>query len=125
MLKVQFNKGADWSFHVLYCDKPVLQNAEGTIASFAIPTAFNGDRLATMEAVYAAGGNAGPHNWTSFKEFARAFGPSYAANQIVLTPSFFNEVNDGEVILKFDFWSGEVIQYTITKNGTSITGTAS
>ena len=125
VLRAQFNKGADWTFNVMYNDTPVLQNVEGTTANFAIPTAFNGDRLATMEAVYAEGGNAGPHNWTSFKEFARTFKPSYAANEITLTQSFFNEVNDGTVILKFHFWSGAIIEYTITKNGTSITGTAS
>jgi endoglucanase len=55
VMKAQFNKGADWTFHVLYNDTPVLQNVEGTTANFAIPTAFNGDRIATMEAVYAAG----------------------------------------------------------------------
>ncbi|WP_028608918.1 cellulase family glycosylhydrolase [Paenibacillus harenae] len=125
VLKAQFNKGTDWTFYVMYNDTPVLQNAEGTTANFAIPTAFNGDRLATMEAAYAEGGNAGPHNWTSFKEFARTFKPSYAANEITLTQSFFNEVNDGTVILKFHFWSGAIIEYTITKNGTNITGTAS
>lgn len=125
VLKAQFNKGADWNFHVMYNDTPVLQSVVGTTDNFAIPTAFNGDRLATMEAVYAAGGNAGPHNWTSFKEFARTFKPTYAANEISLTQGFFNEVNDGTVILKFHFWSGAIIEYTITKNGTSITGTAS
>ncbi|MDQ0920384.1 endoglucanase [Paenibacillus sp. V4I5] len=125
VLKVQFNKGADWTFHVLYNDTPVLQNAEGTTANFAIPTVFNGDRLATMEAVYAEGGNAGPDNWTSFKAFGQTFKPSYATNEITLTQSFFNKVNDGTVILKFHFWSGAIINYTITKNGTSITGTAS
>lgn len=125
VLKAQFNKGADWNFHVMYNDTPVLQSVVGTTNNFAIPTAFNGDRLATMEAVYAAGGNAGPHNWTSFKEFARSFKPTYAANEISLTQGFFNEVNDGTVILKFHFWSGAIIEYTITKNGTSITGTAS
>ncbi|QYR24241.1 cellulase family glycosylhydrolase [Paenibacillus sp. sptzw28] len=125
VLKVQFNKGADWTFHVLYNDTPVLQNTEGTTAQFAIPTAFNGDRLATMEAVYATGGNAGPNNWTSYKEYARTFMPSYATNEIKLTTTFFNEVNDGVVILKLHFWSGATIEYTITKNGTSITGTAS
>jgi aryl-phospho-beta-D-glucosidase BglC (GH1 family) len=108
VLKAQFNKGADWTFYVMYNDTPVLQNVEGTTANFAIPTAFNGDRLATMEAVYAEGGNAGPHNWTSFKEFARTFKPSYATNEITLTQSFFNEVNDGTVILKFHFWSGVI-----------------
>ncbi|QYR23045.1 cellulase family glycosylhydrolase [Paenibacillus sp. sptzw28] len=125
VLKVQFNKGADWTFYVMYNDTPVLQNVEGTTASFAIPTAFNGDRLATMEAVYAEGGNAGPDNWTSFKAFGQTFKPSYATNEITLTQSFFKEVNDGTVILKFHFWSGAIIEYTITKNGTNITGTAS
>lgn len=125
VLKAQFNKGADWTFHVLHNDTPVLQNVEGTASNFAIPTAFNGDRLATMEATYATGGNAGPNNWTSFKEFARTFKPTYATNEIALTESFFKEVNDGTVILKFHFWSGAIIEYTITKNGTSITGTAS
>ena len=51
-------------YNTLRCAKRL-----GTTSSFVIPTAFNGDRLATMEAVYADGGNAGPHNWTSFKEF--------------------------------------------------------
>ncbi|KRF19365.1 hypothetical protein ASG93_32385 [Paenibacillus sp. Soil787] len=124
LIKARFNKGADWTFHVMYNDTPVLQNVVGTTDSFAIPTAFNGDRLATMEAVYAAGGNAGPHNWTSFKEYARTYKPSYANNEISLTQGFFNEVNDGTVILKFHFWSGAIIEYTITKNGTSITGSA-
>jgi aryl-phospho-beta-D-glucosidase BglC (GH1 family) len=125
LLTTRFNKGADWTFHVLYNDTPVLQNAEGTTGSFAIPTAFNGDVLATMEAVYATGGNAGPHNWTSFKEYGRTYLPSYATNEIKLTQGFFNEMNDGVVILKFHFWSGAIIEYKITKNGTSITGTAS
>jgi hypothetical protein len=78
-----------------------------------------------MEAVYAAGGNAGPQNWTSFKEFTYTFSPSYAANQITLTQNFFNEVTDGVVNLKFHFWSGAVINYKITKNGTSVVGEAS
>ncbi|WP_028608933.1 cellulase family glycosylhydrolase [Paenibacillus harenae] len=125
VLKAEFNKGADWTFHVLYNDTPVLQNAEGTTESLAIPTAFNGDRLATMEAVYAEGGNAGPDNWTSFKAFGQTFKPSYTTNEITLTQTLFKEVNDGTVILKFHFWSGAIIEYTITKNGTNITGTAS
>ena len=125
VLTAKFNNGADWNFHVLYYDTPKLQNVEGTTSAFAIPTAFNGDQLATMEAVYAAGGNAGPQNWTSFKEFAYTFAPSYDTNQITLMPNFFNETNDGVVKLTFHFWSGEIVTYTITKNGTSVVGEAS
>nr|WP_318153463.1 cellulase family glycosylhydrolase [Paenibacillus vietnamensis] len=124
-LKADFNKGEDWVFDVIVYDTPVLHNTAGTTAGFSIPASFNGDRLATMEAVYAAGGNAGPQSWTSFKEFSYVFSPSYETNEIKLTPNFFNEVNDGEVVLTFYFWSGETVTYTITKSGTAVTGTAS
>ncbi|MNE54808.1 hypothetical protein D3C80_1496210 [compost metagenome] len=77
-----------------------------------------------MEAVYAAGGNAGPQNWTPYKEFAYTFSPSYSTGEISLTENFFKEVNDGEVILKFHFWSGKIVSYKLTKNGTAVSGEA-
>ncbi|MDQ0901110.1 MULTISPECIES: hypothetical protein [unclassified Paenibacillus] len=110
--------------HVRYYNTPVLQNASGATSGFAIPTAFNGDQLATMEAVYAAGGNAGPHNWTSYKQFNYIFSPDYTNNKITITSNFFNETTDGTVILTFHFWSGQIVKYTIVKSGTSVTGTA-
>ncbi|WP_211747079.1 cellulase family glycosylhydrolase [Paenibacillus sp. Marseille-Q4541] len=123
IITAEFNKGADWKFRVISNSKPQLQDAVGTTSDFAIPTTFNGDLLATMEAVYVNGGNAGPQNWTSFKEFEYTFSPSYDNGKITLKPNFFNEVSDGEVILTFHFWSGEVLSYKIQKRGTSITGT--
>ncbi len=125
VLTAKFNKGVDWNFKVILFNTPTLSNSEGTTDAFTIPTAFNGDQLATMEATYAAGGNAGPQDWTPFKEFGNTFNPSYDTNEIKLLPAFFNEVKDGEVILKFHFWSGEVVTYTITKSGASIVGKAS
>lgn len=123
VLKAHFNKGVDWTFHVIYNDTPVQQNAEGSNTNFAIPTAFNGDRLATMEAVYTKGGNAGPHNWTSYKAIAETYKLSYATNEILLTENFFKEVTSGdEVVLTFHFRSGATTQYKVTKNGTSVTG---
>ncbi|WDH99953.1 cellulase family glycosylhydrolase [Paenibacillus urinalis] len=125
VITAEFNKGADWKFRVITNSTPVLQDAEGTTEFFAIPVSFNGDLLATMEAKYTDGTVAGPQNWTSFKEFEYTFSPSYDKGEIVLKPNFFNETKDGEVVLTFHFWSGEVITYTITKNGTSVTGSAS
>ncbi|MCL6459507.1 MAG: cellulase family glycosylhydrolase, partial [Gorillibacterium sp.] len=125
VLTAKFNKGADWKFNVTTYSTPILSNIQGTTSAFAIPTVFNGDKLATMEAVYASGGNAGPQNWTSYKEFDYTFAPSYTTNEIKLQTVFFNEVNDGNVILKFHFWSGEVITYTLTKSGSSIIGKVS
>ncbi|MDQ0087222.1 aryl-phospho-beta-D-glucosidase BglC (GH1 family) [Paenibacillus anaericanus] len=125
VLSVQFNNGPDWKLKLTVNDKPVLHNAEGTTEAFAIPTNFNGNRVATMEATYAAGGNAGPQDWTSFKEYGNTFSPSFMTDEIKLLPDFFKDVKDGEVILKFHFWSGEIVTYTITKKGDNIVGKTS
>jgi len=122
VVTAKFNKGVDWFIKVITYDKPSLQNTEGTTSDFAIPTLFNGDNLATMEAVYKNGDFAGPQNWTSYKEFAYTFSPSYDKNEIILKEAFFNELNDGEVKLTFHFWSGEVLTYTIRKDGDNIVG---
>ncbi|NYI04503.1 cellulase family glycosylhydrolase [Allostreptomyces psammosilenae] len=122
-LHARFSQGEPWRIDVITYDTPTLSNATGTTSGFAVPTQFRGDQLATMEAKYADGSNAGPHNWTSFKEFDRAFSPNYAANTITLTSDFFAEVNDGaRVTLTFHFWSGATVTYYVTRSGSSVTG---
>ncbi|MGP3971731.1 cellulase family glycosylhydrolase, partial [Streptomyces sp. 6N223] len=123
-LTLRFDGGVPWDVNVITYATPVLENADGTTSSLTIPTAFNGDRLATMEAVYADGTNAGPHDWTSYKEFGRAFSPDYAAGHITLPQAFFAETRVNSTInLTFHFWSGETITYTLTRSGTTVTGT--
>ncbi|MEN3304629.1 MAG: endoglucanase [Micromonosporaceae bacterium] len=126
VLSARFSRGVAWKFRVTTYDTAVLQSAAGTTDSLVIPTAFNGDLLATMEATYADGsGNAGPQNWTSFKEFGRAFSPDYTTNRITLTAAFFAEVKDGATVnLVFHFWSGATVTYTLVRAGTQLTGTA-
>jgi hypothetical protein len=125
-LTLRFDQGAPWDVHVITYDTPVMRDATGTTDSLAIPTAFHGDRLATMEAVYADGSFAGPEDWTSYKQFGYTFSPDYDAGRITLTTEFFNAVrNNSTVNLTFHFWSGETVTYTLTRSGTTITGTAS
>lgn len=121
-LACRFSHGPDWTIEVIVYDRPRLAAAEGSVFTFAIPTEFGGDRLAAMEAVYATGGNAGPANWTSFKEFGLAFVPEYEHRRIRLPREFFNEVRDEQVVLTFHFWSGEVVRYTLVKEGNWVTG---
>lgn len=121
-LSAVFDQGKDWTIFVVLYDTPVLGNATGTTGDFKIPLWYNGDQLATMEAVYEDGSNAGPQDWTSFKEFAYTFKPNYEHNTLTLTPNFFNEVNDGVVMLTMHFWSGEVLDYRIVKNGDQVNG---
>ncbi|MGI5498591.1 cellulase family glycosylhydrolase [Lentzea sp. CA-135723] len=124
VLSAHFSAGVPWRVNLVTHDTPVLSASTGTTAAFSIPTNFRGDLLATMEAKYADGSNAGPHNWTSFKEFDRAFAPNYAAGTTMLTPEFFAEVTDNaRVTLTFHYWSGATVTYDVTRSGTAVTGT--
>ncbi|MDQ0575251.1 cellulase family glycosylhydrolase [Agromyces albus] len=137
-IEARFSDGVPWQIHVITYDTPQISDLTGTTdtapwsqweacnsSCFAIPTEFNGDELSTMEAKYADGTNAGPHTWTAFKEFWWTYRPDYDAGTISLTPDFFNEVRDDEpVTLTFHFWGGGTIDYTITKTGTTVTGTS-
>ncbi|WP_435823510.1 cellulase family glycosylhydrolase [Micromonospora echinofusca] len=122
-LQARFSAGVPWRIDVVTYDPPVLSNATGNTTSFAVPTQFRGDQLATMEARYADGRNAGPHDWTPFKEFDVAFAPDYPGNRITLTEAFFAAVDDGaRVTLTFHFWSGTTVTYHVTRSGGSVTG---
>ncbi|MEU4694220.1 cellulase family glycosylhydrolase [Actinoplanes sp. NPDC023714] len=123
-LQLRFSRGVPWRLDVVAHDRPALTAAAGDTATFAIPAAFNGDRLATMTATYPDGANAGPHSWTPYKEFDRAFAPDYSSGTIRLTPDFFAEVSEATpVTLVFHFWSGETVTYQLTRTGTAVTGT--
>jgi aryl-phospho-beta-D-glucosidase BglC (GH1 family) len=125
-LEARFSAGAPWRIHIITHDTPVLSDATGSADSFAIPTRFNGDKIATMEARYADGTNAGPASWTPFQEVWVSYRPDYDADTMIIPPQFLNAVTDGEpVSLTFHFWDGSTVDYTITKSGTAVTGTAS
>ncbi|MEU3456536.1 cellulase family glycosylhydrolase [Micromonospora sp. NPDC006766] len=125
-IQARFSAGVPWRISIISYDPPVLSNATGSTGSFNLPTQFRGDQLATMEAKYADGSNAGPQNWTSYKEFDVTFAPNYSGNTITLKPEFFAEVNDGRrVTLTFHFWSGTKVTYYVTKSGSTVTGSTS
>jgi hypothetical protein len=122
-LQASFSPGAPWQIDVITYDPLGLSDASGTADAFAVPTEFHGDRLATMEAEYGDGSNAGPANWTSYQEFNASFSPNYETGTITLTSSFLDSLKDGvPVALTFHFWSGGTATYSVTKSGESITG---
>nr|WP_211116627.1 cellulase family glycosylhydrolase [Glycomyces buryatensis] len=125
VLEARFSGGVPWKLHVINFDTPTVADASGTTAELAIPTEFNGDQLATMEAAYEDGTAAGPQNWTTYKEYDVAFLPDEEAGQVVLPEAFFAEVNDNSTVnLTFHFWSGETVSYTLTRSGSTVTGSA-
>ncbi|ELP69058.1 cellulase family glycosylhydrolase [Streptomyces turgidiscabies] len=123
-VEARFSRGLPWKIQVTTYDRPVLSNANGNTNGVTVPTQFRGDLLATMEATYADGGNAGPTDWTPYQEFNEAFSPDYPGNALLLTSKFVNSLRDNvQATLTFHFWSGATVTYRVTKSGGSVTGT--
>lgn len=121
-LEARFSRGVPWRIDVITYDRPVLSNASGNTGGLSIPTQFRGDMLATMEAKYDDGSNAGPASWTSYQQWDTAFS-AYTGDSVKLTAEFFSSLRDGaRVTLTFHFWSGATTTYHVTKSGTSVTG---
>jgi endoglucanase len=115
--------GVPWRIDVITHDVPVLSNASGSTSGLSLPTQFRRDMLATMEARYDDGSNAGHADWTSYQQWDTAFS-AYTGDSIKLTAEFFNALKDGSrVTLTFHFWSGSKVTYYVTKSGGTATGT--
>ncbi|MDX3695829.1 cellulase family glycosylhydrolase [Streptomyces europaeiscabiei] len=121
-LEARFSRGVPWRIDVITYDRPLLSNASGGAGGLTVPTRFRGDMLATMEATYDDGSNAGPANWTSYQQWDTAFS-AYTDDAIKLTAEFFNSLRDNSrVTLTFHFWSGAKVTYYVTKSGSTVTG---
>ncbi len=124
-LYADFSQGMPWRISVIAYDAPSAADATGTTDAFAIPTRFNGDRLATMSSTYEDGAAAGPTDWTPFQEYGSAFQPDEDAGAITMPPAFFDAVEeDRAVTLTFHFWSGATVDYEVVASGGAVTGTA-
>ncbi|MEU5592682.1 cellulase family glycosylhydrolase [Streptomyces sp. NPDC020298] len=122
-LEARFSRGVPWRIDVITYDAPVLSNASGSTSGLTIPTQFRGDQLATMEATYDDGSNAGPASWTPYQQWDTAFS-AYTGDSIKLTSDFVNSLkDDSRVTLTFHFWSGASVTYHVTKAGSTVTGT--
>ncbi|WDF35690.1 cellulase family glycosylhydrolase [Streptomyces sp. T12] len=122
-LEARFSRGVPWRIDVITYDAPVLSNASGSTSGLTVATRFRGDMLATMEARYDDGSNAGPASWTSYQQWDSAFS-AYTGDSIKLTAEFFNSLkDDSRVTLTFHFWSGASATYYVTKSGSTATGT--
>ncbi|MBZ3901204.1 MULTISPECIES: cellulase family glycosylhydrolase [Streptomyces] len=121
-LEARFSRGVPWRIDVITHDSPVLSSASGTSGGLTVPTRFRGDMLATMEARYDDGGNAGPASWTSYQQWDTAF-TAYTDDSVKLTAEFFASLRDNSrVTLTFHFWSGATTTYHVTRSGTTTTG---
>ncbi|MBO3734474.1 cellulase family glycosylhydrolase [Glycomyces niveus] len=124
-IEARFSAGVPWRINIITFDQAVLSDATGT-GSLVIPTQWNGDHIEQMEAHYADGSNAGPAEWTAFQESQVSWLPDYINGSITVPNTFVNAIRDGEpVTITYHLWGGESVDYTVVKNGTTVTGTAS
>ncbi|MDN3243149.1 cellulase family glycosylhydrolase [Glycomyces tritici] len=124
-IEARFSAGVPWRINIITFDQAVLSDATGT-GSLVIPTQWNGDHIEQMEAHYADGSNAGPAEWTAFQESQVSWLPDYINGSITVPSAFVNAIRDGEpVTITYHLWGGESVDYTVVKNGTTVTGTAS
>ncbi|KND33568.1 cellulase family glycosylhydrolase [Streptomyces acidiscabies] len=122
-LQARFSRGVPWRIDIVTYDTPVLSNSSGNTSGLSIPTQFRGDQLATMEARYDDGTNAGPANWTPYQQWDSAF-TAYTSDSIKLTADFANSLRDNaRTTLTFHFWSGATVTYHVVKTGGVVTGT--
>ncbi|WP_416972999.1 cellulase family glycosylhydrolase [Streptomyces sp. 4F14] len=123
-LQARFSRGVPWRIDIVTYDTPVLADSSGNTGGLTIPTQFRGDQLATMEARYDDGTNAGPANWTPYQQWDSAF-TAYTSDSVKLTADFVNSLRDNaRATLTFHFWSGATITYHVLKSGGTVTGTA-
>jgi endoglucanase len=122
-LTVHFSDGMPWKLNFVNSEDVVMEDAAGTNAGLAIPTEFNGDKLSMMESVYADGTAAGSVGWTTFPGFWEDYQPDYENGTILLTKLYLDSLKDGEqAFLTLYFWSGQTIEYTVVRNGETVTG---
>lgn len=125
-LVMKFSKGADWHQYLVKYTEPVLWNSIGTTDGFSIPTKFNGAKLRRATAYDKDGNVIGPNSsWWSYLQYTSAFIADYENETIEIYNNFFNDssVTDGEIKFTFEFYDGQVVDYTLVKDGANITGT--
>lgn len=119
-LKLEFSEGADWILYINYSKSPVIGKGSGDKTGYAIKVKFNGNVLSTLEAVKEDGSGIGPQNWTSYKEYDYAFTVDYKAGTVTFTDKFFNEAEDGTVLVKFHFQNGDTADTEFTISGDKV-----
>lgn len=124
-LVIQFSAGANWHEYLVKYTKPVLSEATGDVSGFSIPVDFNGTKLRRVTAYNANEDRVGPNSsWWNYLQYNSSFIADYEKNTIEIFEIFFSDdsIEDGEIKFKFEFYDGQVIEYTILKEGSNVTG---
>lgn len=126
-LIVKFSAGADWHQYLVKFAKPVLSEATGSTSGLSIPVDFKGAKLRRATALNESG-KVGPNSsWWNYLQYSSVFTADYNKGTIEILKPFFDDgsVKDGDIKFTFEFYDGQVVNYTLKKSGTSVTGVES
>lgn len=124
-LLIKFSSGANWHQYLVKYSKPVLSETTGTTSKVSIPVDFNGAKLRRVTAYDENGNRVGPNSsWWGYLQFNDSFSVDYNNGSIDILNSFFNDssVQDGKIKFTFEFYDGQVVNYTLVKDGENVTG---
>lgn len=121
-LVFQFSSGADWHQYLVKYKAPEFESATGTTDSFVIPVNFHGSKVRRMYAL-ENDKKVGPNSsWWKYIEFSYCYLPNYTDSTITIKDKFFADesVVDGDITFVFEFYDGQVANYTVTKTGEDV-----
>lgn len=124
-LVIKFSSGADWHQYLVKYSKPVLSEVTGTTSKVSIPVDFNGAKLRRVTACDESGNRVGPNSsWWGYLQLNGSFSVDYNNGTIDILNNFFNDssVQDGKIKLTFEFYDGQIVNYTLVKDGENVTG---
>lgn len=122
-LTMVFSDGADWHISIYYSTLPEYGTLDAGRKGLSIPVRFNGNVVATLEAIDPATGEGiGPHNWTTYKEFNYAFTVNYESGYITLTNEFKKEISNGDILFRIHYVNGSADEYLVTVSDDGVVG---
>jgi endoglucanase len=124
-LLIKFSSGAKWHQYLVKYSKPVLSETTGTTSNVSIPVDFNGAKLRRVTAFDESENRVGPNSsWWGYLQLNGAFSVDYNNGTIDILNNFFNDssVQDGKVKFTFEFYDGQIVNYTLVKDGENVTG---
>ncbi len=113
---IAFSSGPSWNISLIKVGKPSFKKDGTKEASWNIPMQDQGDAVISMEAFTKNKKPVGPLDWTTYQEYGYSFLPDYENHSLNLTEEFLAFLPEKkEIVLRFHFRSGQVLDYSIIK----------
>lgn len=141
-LQFKFSNGYTWHEYINYVgEDPVLNTAEGnlraddgyhshydtdgtaTYPTFIISGDFKGHKVRRICSRNSSGNVVSSNTWASiYMQLGGEFIADYNSSELLLLNWYTNSIGDGTYTLTIDFYDGTSMQYSLTKQGSYLSG---